>query len=251
MTGNLRQVNKDPKSRFCTLKKRFCQHYGLLQVEKGFKNTTVQRMIDILGTHGDYESELVQVVEDNESEGQPGKWSNLWNIGLIRSRPRSDKVSKAIRNGHKLVQKDDTTFLTEICAVINKEPAYRRIVEEILQEAAHSLSITLKWLKKELLQPVEKEIALISMQEIDERTNAEKLDADQAAEARLCSLIRAALNAEADHPTNRYVSQHVNGTRTHEHSTTCTGTESSFVALCWTKAALKVVSSMEILVQEI
>jgi hypothetical protein len=203
VTGSLRQVNNDPKSRFCTLKKRFCQHYGLLQVEKGFKNATVQRMIDILGTHGDYQRELVQVVEDNESEGQPGTWSNFWNIGLIRSRPRSDKVSKAIRNGHKLVQKDDTTFLTEIRTVIEEEPAYRRIVEEILQEAAHSLGIKLKWLKKELLQPVGKEVTLITMQEIDKRINAEKLDADQAAEARLCSLIRAALDAEADHPTNR------------------------------------------------
>jgi len=203
VTGCLRQVNDDPKSRFCTLKKRFCQHYGLLQVEKGFKKATVQRMIDILGTHGDYEKELDQVVEDNEAEGQPSTWSNIWNIGLLRSKPRSDRASKAMRAGYKLVQKDDTTFLTEIRTVIEEEPAYRRIVEEILQEAAHSLGIKLKRLKKELLQLVGKEVNLITRQEIDERINAEKLDAVRAAEARLCSLIRTALDAEAGHPTNR------------------------------------------------
>ena len=202
MTGSLRQVNDDPKSRFCTLKKRFCQHLRLLKVEKGFKNATVQRMIDILGTHGDYEKELEQVLEINEGGGQLGTWS-LWNMGFIRSRPKSDMVSKAMRDGYKLVQKDDPTFLTEICTLIKEEPAYQRIVEEIHQEAAHSLGIKLKRLKKELLRLVGKEIALITRQEIDKRINAEKLDADQAAEAQLCSLIRAALDAEADHPTNR------------------------------------------------
>jgi len=199
VVGNLRQVNDDPKSRFCTLKRRFCQHYGL------FGNEIVQRMISILGTHGDYETELAQVVEGNEDEERPSAWTKFRSAELLTSRLRFDKSSKAMRNEYQLVQKDDTTFLTEIRTIVTEEPAYRQIVEEILQEAANNLGVKLKKLEKELLQLVGKEIARITKQETDERINAEKQDAGQAAEARLCSLIRAALDAEADHPTNRLV----------------------------------------------
>ena len=198
LTENLRQINDDPKSRFCTLKKRFCQHYGLLQMEKGFSNEIVQRMINILGTHGDYEAELAQVVEGNVDE-RSSIWSKFWGIGLLRSRPRPDK---ATLNKYKLAQKDDATFLTEICTIITEEPAYQQITEEILQEATNSLGTKLKKVEKELLQIVGKEMARIARQEIDERMNAEKHDADLAAKARLRSLIRAALDAEADDPSN-------------------------------------------------
>ena len=172
-------------------------------MEKGFGTETVQRMIDILGTRGNYEKEFAQVAGGNGDEGQSSAWSRLWNVGIIRSRPRSDQSSKATRNEYKLVQKDDTTFLTEICAIVTEEPAYRLIVEEILEEAAHSIGVKLQRLEKDLLQLVGKEIARITRQEIDERINANKRDADRAAGTRLCSLIREALDAEADDPTNR------------------------------------------------
>ena len=172
-------------------------------MEKGFGNETVQRMINILGTHGDYEKELVQIVGDNGGEGKSGGWSNIWNIGLIRSRTKPDKVSKAIRNGYMMAQKEDSAFLTEICTIVKEEPAYRQIVEEILQEAANSLGIKLKKLEKELQRLVGKEIARIKRKEIDEHIAAEKRDATRAANARLRSLIRAALDTEADHLTNR------------------------------------------------
>jgi len=206
VTRNLRQLNNDPKSRFCTLKKRFCQHYGLLQMEEGLSNETVQRMINVLGTHGNYEAELMQVVEGNADKShsdQPSAWSKL--MDLLMSRPRSDMLSKATRNGSKLAQKGDAAFLIEICTIVAEEPAYRLIVEIILQEAANSLGVKFKKLEQELLQLVGKEIARITRQETDERINAEKQDAGQAAEARLCSVIRAALDAEPDHPTNRLV----------------------------------------------
>ena len=173
-------------------------------MEKGFGNETIQRMIDILGTHGDYEKEVVQIVDASEDQfrsDQPNAWSKF--IGRFTSRRRSDKVSKAILNGSKLAQKNDTTFLTEICTMVTQEPAYRQFTTEILQEAAKSLSTKLKELEKELLLLVGKAIARITRQEIDERISAEKRDADQAAQARLCSLIRATLDAEPDHPTNR------------------------------------------------
>ena len=172
-------------------------------MEKGFGTETVQRMINILGTHGNYDRELAQVAEGNGDEGQSSAWSRLWNGGFLRSRPRSDQSSKAMSNEYKLVHKDDTTFLTEICAIVTEEPAYRPIVEEILEEAVHSLGVKLKGLEKELLQLVGKEIVRITKQEIDERINADKRDADQAAGTRLRSLIHEALDAEADHPTNR------------------------------------------------
>ncbi len=172
-------------------------------MEKGFKNETVRRMIDILGTHGNYEAELEQLVEANEDESrsdQPNTWSKF--IGRPTSKGRSIKISNAMLNGYKPAQKDDTTFLTEICTVTAEDPAYRQITEEILQEAANSLGIKLKKLEKELLQLVEREISRIAVQEIAELINAEKR-ADQAAKARLRPLIRATLDAEEDHPTNR------------------------------------------------
>jgi hypothetical protein len=203
MTRNLRQVNDDSKSRFCTLKKRFYQHYGLLQIEKGFDDETVQRMINVLGTRGNYETELSQVVGGNEGEDKPNVWTKIWNVGILRSRPRSDRSSKAIPNESKLVQKDDTTFLTEIRTIATEEPAYRQIVEEILQEAANSLGVKLKRLEKDLLRLIGKEIARMTRQEIDEQIKAEKQDAHRTAKTRLRSLICEALDAEADHPTNR------------------------------------------------
>ena len=168
-------------------------------MEKGFRNETVQRMINILGTHGDYKKEIVQILQDSRDQfrsDQPDAWSIF--IGGLTSR-----ASEAILDGPKLAQKDDTTFLKEICTMVEQEPAYRQIAKEILQEAAESLSIKLKESKRELLLLVDQAIARISRQEIDERINAEKRDADQAAQARLCSLIRATLDAESDHPTNR------------------------------------------------
>jgi len=173
-------------------------------MEKGFTNETVQRMIDILGTHGDYEAELTRLVEANEDEFRSGKPNSLSKfLGRLTSKRRPDKVSKAMLNGQKLAQKDDTIFLTEMCTRITQEPAYRQITEEILQEAANSLGIKLKKFEKELLQLVGREISRITREEIDEQINAEKRDADRAARAQLRSLIRATLDAEEDHPTNR------------------------------------------------
>lgn len=200
----MREVNNEPKSRFCTLKKRFRQHYELLQVEKGFDYETVQQMVNTLGTHGDYEMELAQVMEGNADGSpfdQPGMLSKFFSIFIPKSKP--NKPSTRTLNGYQLAQKDDPTFLTEICAIVAQEPAYQRIVEEIVQEATDGLCTKLQRLEKELVQLVEKEVACIMKQEIDERMKAEKRDADLAAQARLRSLIRQALGAEADHPTNR------------------------------------------------
>lgn len=163
-------------------------------------------MINILGTHDDYDTELARVMEDNTNGSrseQSGLWSKLWNTGFLRSRSKSDKTPKTTLNGYRLAQKDDTTFLTEICAIVVEEPAYQQIVEEIVQQATHSLSIKLKKLEKELVRLVEKEIPRIIRQEIDERVKVEKQDADLAANVQLRSLICQALDAEADHPTNR------------------------------------------------
>ena len=206
----MREVNDDPKSRFCTLKKRFRQHYELLQVENEFDGETVQQMINALGTHGDYEIEIAQVMEGNANGSpfdNPGILTKVLSIFMPNS--RSKKPSTRTPNEYQLDQKDDRTFLTEICAIITKEPAYEEIVGEIVQEAINGLSTKLKRLEKELLQLVEKGVARIIKQEIDERIKAEKRDADLEANTRLRSLIRQALDAEADHPTNRYVFTYV------------------------------------------
>ena len=173
-------------------------------MEKGFTNERVQRMIDILGTHGNYEAELQRLMEANEDEfrsDQPNAWSRF--MSRPTSKRRSADISNAMPHGYKLAQKDDTIFLTEICTMVTQEPAYRQITEEILQEAAYSLGIKLKMFEKELLHLAGREITRITRQEIDEQISAEKRDADQAARVKLRSLIRASLDAEEDHPTNR------------------------------------------------
>jgi len=183
----LREVNDDPDSRFCTLKKRFREHRKM-----------VQHMIDVLGTTGNYETELTRAVAGNTEVPRSGL-SGTW---CERVSSIVEKPSKPTLNRYKLNQRDDAIFLTEICTIIKEEPAYQQIVEEILQEAANNLGIKLKKLEQELLQIVGKEMARIVRLEIYERMNAERRDADLAAKARLRSLIRAALDAEADHPSN-------------------------------------------------
>ena len=200
----MREVNDDPDSRFCILKKRFCEHFELLQKEEKFGHEMVQHMIDILGKDCNPERELVRVVAGN-TEGPRSGLSFLCRDYLSLLLPILDKPSQTTLNGYKLDRKDDATFLTKIGTFIKEEPLYQQIVGVILQEAANSLGIKLKKLEKDLLQLVGNEVARIIRQEIDEHITAEKRDADQTAKARLCFLIREALDAEANHPTNRWV----------------------------------------------
>jgi len=176
-------------------------------MEKGLSHETVQRMIDILGTNGDYETELTQVREGNANRPRSGKL-RFW------SQPLSYCSSvilgvfmppKTTPNEYKPAQQDDATFLTEICTILAKEPAYRVIVEEIVREATNSLNMKLKALEKELLQLIKNKMAGNTRQRIDEQIKTERQDAVLAAKARLRSLIRGALDAEADHSTNRWV----------------------------------------------
>ena len=201
----LREVNDNPDSRFCTLKKRFREHFALLRKEKEFGHETVQHMINILGTYGNYDEELKRVVVGN-TKGPRSSPSQPWS-GRKDHFPsltsKFNKPSKTTPNGYKPVQEDDTTFLTEIFNMRTERPAYRQIVDEILQEATKNLYTKLKALEKELLQLVKKQVKGVVRQEIRDRVNTEKQLADLAAKARLRSLIREALNAEAEHPTNR------------------------------------------------
>ena len=189
----LHEVNDDPDSRFCALKKRFRDHFELLRKEKGFGGEVVQHMIDILGTYGNYEEMLARVVAGN-TKGPRFTSRHPWSKDLVYHPPL---------NGYKLDSVDDTTFLTEISTIIMEKPAYRQIVEEILQEATKSLGIKLNKLKKELISLVRVQVAHIVKQETNERVDSEKRNTDQAAKARLRSLIREALDAETDHPTSR------------------------------------------------
>jgi len=195
----LREVNDDPDSRFCILKKRFREHSELLQRGKGIGPETVKDMIDILGTHGNYEEILTRVIA-GYAKGRRSSGSGLLAKAVA---PSLSFLPKTTPNGYKLDQMDDTTFLTEICTVITENPDYRQIVEEILQEATKSLGIKLKKLKNDLLNLVRNHVASIIKQDINERVSTERRDADQEAKAQLRSLIRAALDAEVDHPTNR------------------------------------------------
>jgi len=195
----LREVNDDPDSRFCILKKRFREHFELLQKGKGISPETVKNMIDILGTHGNYEEILARVIA-GYAKGPRSGGSGL----LVKAVASSlSFLPKTTPNGYKLDQMDDTTFLTEICTIITENPDYRQIVEEILQEATESLGTKLKKLENDLLNLVRNHVAPTIKQDINEGVSAGRRDADQEAKAQLRSLIRAALDAEVDHPTNR------------------------------------------------
>jgi len=203
----LREVNDDPDSRFCILKKRFREHFELLQKEKGIGPETVKQIIDTLGTHGNYEEILTRVIGGNTKgprSGEPGRVAKAvqW-VAKKVALTIFDNPPKITPNGYKLNQVDDTTFLTEICTIITENPDYRQIVEEILQEATKSLGIKLKKLKSELLNLVRTHVARVIKQDIDERVSTERRDADQEAKAQRPSLIRTALDAEVDHHTNR------------------------------------------------
>ncbi len=200
--GTLREVNDNPDSRFCTLKQRLREHLELLRKEKGFSHEMDQHMIDILGTDGNYEEKLKRVVARN-TERPLSRLLSIHSDYLTPLPPRFDMPSKTTPNGYKLGQEDDAIFLTEICTMITEKPAYRQIAEEILQEATKSLGTKLKKLEKELLHLVRSHVKRVVRQEIDDRINTEKQYADLAAGARLRSLIREALDAEADHPTDR------------------------------------------------
>ena len=198
----LSEVNDNPDSRYCTLKKRLLQHFELLQKEKWFGPEMVQRMIDILGTDGNYEEQLKRVVGGNSNK--PG--SSLFSGALGASSLLTSifhTSSKTTPNGYRLVQEDDTTFLTEICMIVTEEPAYQQIVEEILQEATKSLGTKLRNLEKGLLHLVRSHVKHIVKQEIIDRVNTERQGAELAANVRLRSLIREALDTETYHPTNR------------------------------------------------
>ena len=199
---SLREVNDNPDSRFCTLKKRLREHFALLRKEKGFSHETVQQMINILGTDGNYDEELKRLVAGNTQGPRSGP-SHPWPGRKDYLPSKFHKPTKKTPNGHKLVQEDDTTFLTYIYNMKTERPAYRQIVDEILQEATKSLCTKLKTLEKELLQLVRRHVKGVVRQEIHEQVNTEKQLADLEAMSRLRSLIREALNAEAEHPTNR------------------------------------------------
>ena len=205
--GTLREVNDSPNSRFCTLKKRLREHFELLRKEKEFGHEKLQDIIDILGTDDNYEEKLKRV-RAGDTEGRRSIASSIFS-GIKRLVsplvPTFGEPSKTTPNGYKLDQEDDTIFLTEICTMITEQPAYRQIVEDILQEATKSLGSKLKKLEKELLHLVRSHVKRVVGQTIDDRVNAEKQHADLAANARLRSLIREALDAEADHPTDRWV----------------------------------------------
>ena len=204
LDGKLREANDDPDSRFCTLKRRLKEHFELLRKEDEFRHEMDQHMIDILVTDGDYEEKLKRVVAKNTE----GPLSRLWSIHsdyLTPLAPRFDTPSKTTPNGYKLDEEDDAFFLMKICTMIMEKPAYRQIGEEILQEATKSLGTKLKKLEKELLHLVMNHVKRVVGQEIDDRVNTEKQHADLAANARLRFLIREALDAEVDHPTDRWV----------------------------------------------
>ena len=202
---SFREVNDNPDSRFCTLKKRLREHFALLRKEKELGHEMVQQMINILGTYGDYDEELERVAAGNTQGPRPGP-SHPWRGRrghFPLATPRLNRPFRPRPDGFQLIQEDDTTFLTKMYTMRTEKPAYRQIVDEILLEATKSLCAKLKTLEKELLRGIRSHLRRVVRRENQDRVNTETQHANLVAKARLCSLIREALDAEAEHPTNR------------------------------------------------
>ena len=164
----------------------------------------MRRITEILGMPSTVNTEFARMAI-GEKSGSDSEMSSAmrWPISLGRlmsGNCASELDSNALSKSSSM---DDSSFLAALCAICGEERTYQPIVEEVLQEATLSLGHKLKKLLPELIRHLEKEIPRITGQEIDERMKAEQRGANLAANARLRSLIRKALDAEAGHPTNR------------------------------------------------
>ena len=181
-------------------------NFALLQAEHGCEDEKARRITEILGMQSNFETGFAQM-GIGEKGGSSSESSSVtrWPISFGRLTSGTCAADSKSDSGalSKSSNMDDSSFIAALYTICGEERTYQPMVEEILQEATQSLGHKLKRLMPELFRHLKEEIRRIVRQEIDDRINAERQDADVAAKARLRSLIRGALDAEADHPTNR------------------------------------------------
>ena len=208
------------KGSYQILKGRLRKHLAWVRDHRG-SDEQLQRMINLLSTHGDYEKELVELLEGPENPiPTRNPTQRPWSLEIIASSaigrflrfgngPSPSTSNQAHRQESrykdlKLPHVDDATFLTEICLLRGESPAYERIAEEIIREATESLGAKLKSVSKDIASRAEREINRL-LQEVSSSFAEQRRDAEKTARLALMDLIRRDLDEEPEHPTNSYV----------------------------------------------
>jgi hypothetical protein len=191
-----------PKQRYLILKERLRKHLAWLE-EHEASVLQLQRMIDLLSTHGDYEKELVPLLEKPRNTQ-----ISFGAIGRLFSSPQStsnqaDRPEIQYMN-LKPLHIDDAEFLADICLLRDQHSAYEQIAEEIIQEATESLGAKLKRLSQDIAYRAEWEIGRL-LQEVSYSFAEQRLHAEKMANLELVDLIRKDLDEEPRHPTDLYV----------------------------------------------
>lgn len=205
--------------RYPILKERLRGHLSWLAEQQGSKKQQgfekeLQRMIDLLCTHDDYEKELVPLLERTRNHNPTRKHTQIsfgrvsGAVGRFFASPQStsnhaDRPELRYMN-LKVPYIDDAEFLTELFLLPDEHPAYAQIVEEIIREATESLGAKLNRVSKDIAYHAEREIGRL-LQEVSSSFAEQRHHAEKMAYVELMDLIRRDLDEEPRHPTNPYV----------------------------------------------
>jgi hypothetical protein len=217
VAGVLRAVtDHSSKCRYPILKERLRKHLAWSR-EYQVPEEQLQRMIDLLGTHDDYENELARLLETSKSPDRPSHRENRWRstaqwfatgltFGIVTFQSTSDNVHKpeVHYKDMKPPHLDDAPFLAELCVLRDEDRAYANIAGEIIQHATESLGVKLKKVSKEIARCAEKEIGRLG-QEISSDFEQRRLHAERKSKMELRDLVRKTLDEEPNHPTDLYV----------------------------------------------
>ena len=203
------------KGRYTILKQRLKKHLAWLKEHQGSEEQ-LQRMIDLLSTHDDYEKELLRLLEQPENpiptrNSAQRPWysevlalTRVWRTGPSQSTSNHAFRPESRYKNLKVPHVDDATFLTELCLLRDERPAYAQIAEEIIREATESLGVKLKSVSKDIASRAEREIGRL-LQEVSSSFAEQRRDAETTAKLALMDSIRRDLDEEPEHPTNSYV----------------------------------------------
>ena len=209
------------EGRYTILKGRLTKHLAWAREH----HEQLQRMINLLSTHDDYEKELVRLLEQPETPiptlnpaQRPlnlapiasSATSRFLRVGPSQSTPNHAHRPESRYKNLELPHVDDATFLTDLCLLRGESPAYEQIAEEIIREATESLGAKLKSVSKDIVSRAERASKRL-LQEVSSSFAEQRRGAEHMAKLELMDLIRRDLDEEPEHPTNSYVndSSHV------------------------------------------
>ena len=195
------------KGRYPILKERLRKHLSW-SADHQVPEEQLQRMIDLLDSHGDYEKELLQLLEaaanHNHSQGGWTLRSVVGRLNPFGSGTSQSTSSHAHKPGlgyvHlKLPNIDDAAFLTELCVLRDERPAYTKIAKELIQGATESLGAKLMKVSKDIARHAEREVGH-HLQAISSSFRERRLRAEEMSRLELRDLVRKSLSEEPGDP---------------------------------------------------